>query len=455
MASIENKEFENKQSIEKISEDESIKILENADINGVEFRGKKLTPEDLANDGIFPEFKVKINDTVDCYLSKAYEVAGKRLALNAFIKDPNTSIYTVRSYYRSNSQGLWRYLPDYKANYDDKLVEQLSWFGKGFSEESTTLPADLQKSLAQITENEENLLPTQKDGSQIDYTFDFVGTAPLYDSYISKKTNYYSGEVKQIPNRLNGYVYHGQLDKTPPEKVNIDYQQSPDFSKIISTWKQNSDQYGEVTFEVFSSNNGKLKYTFCKDLEGKAWIGNIEDDSKITSIGIHESWIKYDDLTTPLAEYYYTDNNGRIHDQTAGYGGKRIGESSYVDMFENYLSKIPVIQEYIDRQHNNETFIPNKNNYQMPEIIKEKPTIENSSSFNELYLAIESLEDGGIQGSQMFYGAPELIQMIEDIRTGKLKNKEGGPGTNYLTSTFGLRQKVNELLNVEKNDDVA
>jgi hypothetical protein len=76
---------------------------------------------------------------------------------------------------------------------------------------------------------------------------------------------------------------------------------------------------------------------FCRDKKNRVWIGGIENDSKTGSTGLKETWVNGGDLTTPALEYV---------GQTDGYGNLKMSSGEYVDMFTNYLSKIPIIIEY-------------------------------------------------------------------------------------------------------------
>jgi hypothetical protein len=54
-------------------------------------------------------------------------------------------------------------------------------------------------------------------------------------------------------------------------------------------------------------------------------------------MGVRKKWVKGENLTTPAYEYFTQDG---------GYGNTSKTNGRYVDMFKNYLSKVPVIQEY-------------------------------------------------------------------------------------------------------------
>lgn len=69
------------------------------------------------------------------------------------------------------------------------------------------------------------------------------------------------------------------------------------------------------------------------------------------------------------------------------------------------------------------------------------PEIASSQSFEELALGIHRLKE--IEGSKKIYKAKELIEIIDKVRKGEL------PLTN-ITNSQGIRQKVKDLIKIEK-----
>ncbi|HOX10819.1 MAG TPA: hypothetical protein P5323_04025 [Candidatus Moranbacteria bacterium] len=70
-----------------------------------------------------------------------------------------------------------------------------------------------------------------------------------------------------------------------------------------------------------------------------------------------------------------------------------------------------------------------------------KKNISEVKSFDDLIKTVE--KGGGIEGSQEFYDAKKLKNVIDKVRKGEL-------GITYITRTGGLRQKVADLLALEK-----
>jgi hypothetical protein len=299
---------------------------------------------------------------------------------------------------------------------------EINWYGKGHSEESITLPVVMQKALSEITREGMPVLKLKENPN-----FIFAGTAQKF----GKGGGEYYREIESIPRRLKGGFY-AERGKTPPEQIRLSPEQSPDFSKLLTSWEQKTSLYGQVTVEVFPSSDGLLKFMICKDAAGRVWVGGVEDNSEIQSTGLKKSWIEGGDLTTPAFEY----KKGRT-DQTGGYGNEKMRNGSYVDMYENYLKKFQIIQDYLKASTAHQ-----------PEIrpipisqIEPRGTICGAQSFAELYQAIE--QAGGLQGSQQFYQPAELIDIIERVRKGKLD-------ISYIPRTYGVRRRVEDIVRIEK-----
>lgn len=296
----------------------------------------QLTPEYLKEVGLGPEYVFNLGGQADIALSKVYEAQGHD-AVTAYVRtDKGTQIV---SYYRSNSQGGWRYLPDYINT--DENPGAIQWFGKGYSEESLNLPAATQQALEII-----NAQP-HADNPNLHSVFALVGTAKHYtgrDQYLKALQNralrgtFYQ-EVSSTP-----YLKLGENTayKRPPSQLILtDSGIAPDFSQPGSTYTFESSMYGPVTSEHFYSGDDKLSWTFNRDQSGRAWIGGIEVKSPIGSAGLHTQWAQAGEYGTPLYEYASQDG---------GYGDpndRRSSRSSYVGMWQNYLSKTPLIQKYL------------------------------------------------------------------------------------------------------------
>jgi hypothetical protein len=161
-------ELENFQ-IEIIEDKEAEKILEKVEIYGDDFMGKFLTPEILKEEGLVPKYKIRIGDLAVWFSSSGYELGEGRIAVVAYVEKQGRVI--ARSYYRSNSQGIWRYLPDYMIDEKGEII----WYGKGYSEESIALPIVIQKALSEITREDMPILKLKGNPE-----FIFAGTAQKF-----------------------------------------------------------------------------------------------------------------------------------------------------------------------------------------------------------------------------------------------------------------------------------
>lgn len=99
--------------------------------------------------------------------------------------------------------------------------------------------------------------------------------------------------------------------------------------------------YGQFQSEHFKSKDGKLLWAFNKDAQGRAWVGGVEVDSPLSSVGVRTKWAEIGDYGTPLYEYDV---------QTGGYGGTQDRQGNYyIGMWKNYLSKMPLIRKYLEQ----------------------------------------------------------------------------------------------------------
>ncbi len=318
--------------IQELSVEEVEKIFQKMEIHGDAFNGERLTPEILKKEGLLPKYKVDTEEGVIWFSSSGYNLGKNRVAIMAYVEKNNKTV--ARSYYRSNSQGVWRYLPSYL-----EMDGQINWYSKGYGEESINLPTNIQRALAEITKDEKSILKVENP------ELVFAGTSR---GLINAMNGTYMNETESESIKLGDFSVEEKDKKIDPEKIKLSKDQSPnlDPEKVIYRWKQNSNIYGEIEMEAVPSQDGKLIFTFCKDKLNRVWIGNIENDSEIQSTGLKKEWINPEDLGTPAFEYKTGDT-----DQTGGYGNDGLRNGPYVDMFENYLSKVPVIREYCESRN--------------------------------------------------------------------------------------------------------
>ena len=322
---------------------DAIKLLETEAfaprVSGDEYEaadGKKytLTPAILEQLGLAPKAEMGL-DGKHISFSQMYNVDG-HLACNAYVSsDEGTKIC---SYYRSNSSGSWRYLPEY--------TNEGHWFGKGYNEESLTLPFEMQEKLTELSAE-----PPLQMASE-NAKFAFFGTARNYDKkqdWIDTKNAKKLGGVhyKESSN-IPSYSLSPALDlskpRPAPETVGKELMNSPfgpNYQAEISSYKMNTGLYGNVTVKAYASENGALRYTVCETIhngERQAWISSVESTDKITAVGTPKQWVSAGVLATPLYEY---------SKQAGGYGDKSDTKGSYESMWKGYISKIPLIQKYM------------------------------------------------------------------------------------------------------------
>ncbi|PIS04388.1 hypothetical protein COT83_00845 [Candidatus Peregrinibacteria bacterium CG10_big_fil_rev_8_21_14_0_10_44_7] len=135
-------------------------------------------------------------------------------------------------------------------------------------------------------------------------------------------------------------VVDGTFYADNPERVLFsDPQDEPDFAHTIESFETQTSHYGVVHVDVFLSANGKYRYMMCNDGK-RAWMAGGEIvGAKVTPLGANENWINLGNMTIPAYEY-----SSQIDSR---YHGARVGEH-YVDVFDKYLSRIPVIRRYCE-----------------------------------------------------------------------------------------------------------
>ena len=301
-------------------------ILREAEMHGDAIGGQLLTNETLAQEGLQPKYEITIGPT-EIEISAPYDAGGGRVAAVAYTHDEGKT--TARTYYQGDREGIWRYLPDYKKE------GEAAHAGAGYGAASIALPIAMQMALGQIAQQEKPKAVKNPDVA-------FLGTTREY----GKRLDDFYKKVTPAGSRLAGNFYPAKPnEKTPPEQMTLNAGQTPDFNALLLRWKQSTRIYGSITAEVFPSKDGTLRFLFCKDARKRAWIGSVEyaGDTEVTSLGIKPLWINGGDLTTPAYEY---------PSRVGEYGNPKLKMGKYIDMYENYVSKIPIIREYKKRREN-------------------------------------------------------------------------------------------------------
>ena len=338
---------------ELYSHEESMEMLKTSECEGdpVPTRegGWKLTPDALLNANLEPRFKVEIDGT-EIGLSGTFDIGGGRDAAIGYVKCPDGKIMQ-RSYYRSNSQGVWRLLPDYVLSFHPRD----KWYSKGYSEEMMIVPSKMQAALCAITEQG----PTDTGGINGEQLF--FGTAKHYSSKDEWGAACRAGKLRSSvykevsPRASMALDGRGAIssNKRQPEKLRMvgGYLAQPNFDDETRQFTTPTGVYGEMTVDCVRSADKKLMYLFNHatveypdgQSEKVVWLGGIETDSPITSGGIRRDWVAAGDIATPPLEYASQDG---------GFGDKTKRFGSYVSMWRGYVSKIPLIRRYCKYQMN-------------------------------------------------------------------------------------------------------
>ena len=312
--------------LRKIDRKERKKILKNISIEGDDnfFKGG-LNRRIIERSGLAPEYEMNLEGT-DIKLSKIFDLKNGRVAAFGYIEDEDQH-YKVMPYYRSNSHGTWRLLPDYDV--------KTGHFGKGWngiSEDSLNLPIELQYALNGLSEDGPVLgrsegrsnafFSATKDGEGMH------GELPYYQ------------EVSQSP----FYSYGALWEPRPAKSLSITGKEAPNFDDKYISYTANLPLYGKTQVDCYYSHDKERKYVFYKDKDGRAAIANIETNAPITSTGLRSEWIELGRFGTPIYEYGYQGEVAKVIDSSSVRHPKY---KRYYETFSSYLSKAPIIQDYL------------------------------------------------------------------------------------------------------------
>ncbi len=379
----------------EISREESEKVLKATEVHTEADRQR--SAEYYQKMGLGPRFKINC-EGVDFYFSIIFcpgsNLEEHHLAVIGYVQSGKK--FVVRPFYLSNSHCTWRCLPNTIMPKEDKI----HWFGKGHGQDSLSLPFRVQAALSEVSMY--GVTPLDK------FVEAFGGSARL----VGRSEGTYAMEVKDrnsidfakdfaANRRVEGDRILGEM-LTEPQKVGfVNKSDEPDFSRPIAEWEDESPLYGKVRKHVFGSKNGGLRFLFCQDSKGRAWIGSVQNWSSVTVVGVRRDPVyDFKDGTHPAYQHF---------SEVGNYGNRADSANHYVDFFKNYLSKIPVIQAFL---------------------------IAQASDFDELLDTIQKIQ--GIQGSKKHYDPKELIALIDRAR-GDANDED------LVTERCGLREKVLRL----------
>lgn len=335
----------------EISPSERDYVLRNAEIDGDAYWSKDgvgygLGVDDYEKAGLDPRFKVNV-DGKEVFLSSVFDVVGNRLASIGYVPAEDGKM-KMRSFYRSSSQGLWRYMPDYAQTGSKKGA---IWFGKGHAEEALNLPSEMQEALNSVALHEkkrdvERIDRTRNNPAYGDPMMYFAGTAKCYKSKKDYARNLYGGTMKgdfyhEVNDKGTSLMDVSEYSHPTPESVECNFEKEPNYSDKVGGYSALTPLSGSVKAEIFRSNDGSLKWTILSDVQGRAWVGQVETGAPMTSTGVRSEWIQPGALATPLYEY---------KDYCGGYGDAQDVNGPYCSMWKNYLSRVPMIKRYVARK---------------------------------------------------------------------------------------------------------
>ncbi len=304
-------------------------LLDKAEIHGGEYKDQELTIDMLAEAGLEPKYRVKL-EGADVYFSDTYYFSDNRLAVTGYVRTPDGKV-VARSFWLSKSQGLWRALPTYIE------TENFKHFGKGHGQASLSIPIDAQAALGAITAAGIRQVKNQR--------LLFFGTTRDMRHDAEQRT--YSVEVDSEPMLLDGNFYgrQGEYEVLPPAEVDFyggaRNPQAHNYARPGRTWRQYSPFYRhEILMETYPSNDGSITHIVGNDMEGHYWPAGTDTPGPVGSTGLREAWIDGGCLFMPLHEY---------HSESGGYGAGNRG--GYANMWPYYLSKVPAIRRRVGTVH--------------------------------------------------------------------------------------------------------
>ena len=271
------------------------KIIENSVILGSKIKSYDLDIDYLDYSGLGPKHYTKINGRHVC-LSDPYLLENGRLAAIGYIFNTKTHLWETKSYYQSQSQGIWRFLPSYDINNEG----QITHYSKGkFGEDSQNIPFVMQEELAKIS---------QKPPLEIDYAEKTMVAISL-DTNKDKKNDqrHTHFDFKKVFSQPNSQEYF------------------PNFSNQINNFDFKNKLYGRIQGEIYPSLNHRLNYLICRSQSDQVWLAGVEyvHNNSINNDGLWETWVNPRGLTTPAMEY---------KSQAGVYANKKIFKGPYVGM---------------------------------------------------------------------------------------------------------------------------
>lgn len=332
-----------KKKLKRISTERSSEMLGRALIDGEVWKGggaeRMLSTHDLAEAKLGPMYETVV-DGVPIYLSTLFQLPSGDVAAIGYVV-VNDGV-RVRGYYQQGAQGVWKYLPDYIRGNDGRIERYL----EGVAKESVVLPMELLEYLAEI-ESEDGARVLASDGIALDAEYYLAGTAYAYDSLQDYQSAWNYGRVRgDYYREVGGEPIAGSFEldrvgrKKAPYTLSIDRGRTPDFSQMVLKFEVGMPDVGVSQVEVFDGYDGQYRWMFARDKKGRVWVEHVEIVSPITSTGLRRDFAVMGDFVTAL--YEPTARAGIYGDRNDTKGARQC-------MWKNYLSNVPMIQEYLKR----------------------------------------------------------------------------------------------------------
>ena len=316
-----------------IDKKEKKKVLKNLFIEGDDafFRGG-LNKEIIERSGLAPAYEMRVEDT-DVLFSKTFDLGHGRAATLGYVKQDSSNLYRLSTFYRSNSQGLWRLLPDY----NDQIYGK-GW--RGLSEDSLNLPIELQCALHNLA----NPAPEQgysSTKSEVALSTTRYFYANRIDSIPKEEWPPYYREIPPKPLESYGSI----TGQSNPEELQIQGDKAPDFTNEYLSYDVQLPLYGDSHIDCYWSKDKERKYIFIKDSKEQAALLNIETTAPLSSTGLRSEWIEMGRFGTPLYEYFGQGESMTVLDGIQSEQHPKFPE--YGSTFKKYLSRVPIIQDYL------------------------------------------------------------------------------------------------------------
>ncbi len=287
----------------------------------------------LMSGGLVPIYEIAVEgETI--LLSEPFQLSDGRGAMLGYVVTETGA--KVRGYYLDMKTGLWHFAPDIIRG---ARGEGLGQIGEAYGLASTMLPIVLQNTMSGIVK-----AGGFREITAVNPDFLFAGTAMAYNTPQEYRDSLLQGrmrgdfykEVDRSPVN-EGWQPNGKT-KNVPQLISVNTDMAPNFQNNIVRFATYSMLAGQVAVNGFMANDGQLVWSFCNDDWGRAWLGNVEVVSPMTSTGCRRDWMTAGDLATPLYEY---------STQAGNYGDPNDTRKGLVGMWNQYLSKIPLLQEYV------------------------------------------------------------------------------------------------------------